>query len=236
VKDVYKLEGDKPATFKFPLPPGADFIFFKPDDQDRFVKFDGGFADTYPILPGTQSAQIMVSYLVPYSGEKTYTYTAPLNIARINFLVPDQADISLKGSGLMGPESMILQNGGPYLIYTYSDLKAGQTVSVSIAGKAAAGAPSNEKSNTPFAIGAALLGFAVIGAGIWWWRKSDNDKGESDDDELDDKKDFDQVLNEIAHLDQAHEQGEIGEDQYRDKRQSLRKKAKVLLAQNEDEK
>ena len=61
VKDVYKLEGDKSATFKFPLPSGADFIFFKPDDQDRFVKFDGGFADTYPILPGTRSAQIMVN-------------------------------------------------------------------------------------------------------------------------------------------------------------------------------
>ncbi|HLA08256.1 MAG TPA: hypothetical protein VJ022_12470, partial [Anaerolineales bacterium] len=80
VKDVYKLEGDKSATFKFPLPSGADFIFFKPDDQDRFVKFDGGFADTYPILPGTRSAQIMVNYLVPFSEEGTYSYTAPLNI------------------------------------------------------------------------------------------------------------------------------------------------------------
>ena len=70
VKDVYDLGDDKFAVLQFPLPEDADFIFFKPDDQDRFVKLDGAFADTYPILPGDQPAQIMTSYLLPYSGER----------------------------------------------------------------------------------------------------------------------------------------------------------------------
>ena len=231
VKDAYKLEGDQFATLEFPLPEDADYIFFKPEDKDRFVKLSRGFADTYPILPGAGASQIMVNYLVPYSGERTYTYTAPLNIAMINFLVPDQADISLKGSGLMEPESITLQNGGSYLVYSYSDLKAGQTVSVSIAGKAA-GARSNEKSSNPFAIGAAFFGFALIGAGIWWWRRSDESDNETND-QPGAEMDFDQTINEIAYLDQAHEKGDIDEQGYRESREVLQKKAKALLEKDD---
>ena len=240
VKDVYKLEQDKPATLKFPLPSDADYIFLKPDDKDRFIKFNGGFADTYPVLPGTQSAQIMVNYVVPYSGERTYSYIAPLNIATMNFLVPEEKNVAIQGSGLSGPESMALQDGKTYLVYSYSNVKAGQTISVSIGGKSTSQAKS---TNTPFpyAIGVAVLGFVAIGAGVWWWRKPDNEKdGSGEDDQEDDgsdvETDFDQMVNKIANLDQAHEQGEIGEDQYREKRQSLRKKAKELLVQNENEK
>src|SRR6266542_3300146 len=83
VKDVYDLGDNKFAALEFPLPKDADYIFFKPDDQDRFVKLSGAFADTYPILTGNQPSQVMTSYLVPYSGERVYTYTAPVNMARI---------------------------------------------------------------------------------------------------------------------------------------------------------
>ncbi|HEX6268954.1 MAG TPA: hypothetical protein VFZ43_01850, partial [Anaerolineales bacterium] len=118
VKDVYDLGNDQFAALQFPLPGDADYVFFKPDNQDRFVKRSGSFADTYPVLPGNQPSQIMVSYLVPYSGERIYTYTAPVNIARINFLLPEHADVSLKGSALFGPESMTLQDGASYRVYS----------------------------------------------------------------------------------------------------------------------
>ncbi len=235
VKDAYKLEQDKSAALKFPLPSDADYIFFKPDDRDRFIKLNGGFADTYPVLPGTQSAQIMVSYLVPYSGERTYSYTAPLNIATMNFLVPEQENVALRGSGLDGPERMTLQDDKAYLVYSYSNLKAGQIISVSIGGRAESQTKS-ANTTVPFAIGAAVLGLVVLGAGVWWWRKSDNDENESDEEGLENETDFDQAVDEIARLDQSYEQGEIDEDQYRGQRQSLRKKAKALLEQNENEK
>ena len=232
VKDAYELEGKKFAALKFPLPKDADFIFFQPEDKDRFIKFNGGFADTYPILPGAESSKIMVSYLVPYSGEKTYTYTAPLNIARINLLVPDKVDISLKGSDLAGPASVDLQNAGTYLVYSYADLKAGQTVSVSVGGKAAGVASKNEKTNTPIAIGVGFLGLAFIGAGIWWWRRPDDEEDEEANEQPDDEMDFDQTINEIARLDESHEKGNIDEEEYRESRDVLRKKAKVFLEQD----
>ena len=230
VKNVYELGSDQFATLEFPLPKDADNIFFKPEDKDRFVKLSGRFADTYPILPGTQSSQLMASYLVPYSGKRNYTYTAPINIVRINFLVPDQADISLKGLGLKGPESMTLQNGESYLVYSYTALNAGQTVSVSISGKTVE-AGSNKNANTSIAIGAALLGFAVLGVGVWWWRSSD-DTDEETDLEIDtesDKSTLDELIVEIARLDEEHEQGSLSSEEHQRQRQNLMQRAKRLL-------
>lgn len=229
VKDVYKLDGDRSATFKFPLPPDADFIFFKPNDQNRFVKFDGGFADTYPILPGTQSAQIVVSYLTPFSEQRTYSYIAPLNILRMNFLVQEDANVSLQGTGLAGPERMTLEDGNSYLVYSFSNINAGQTIEVSFV----EGDKSNsmEVSAVPLAASVGILGLMIMGYGIWWWRRpdeSDEEVGEQPDTEMD----FNQAINEIASLDEAYEKGEIEEQEYRESRDVLRKKAKALLGQD----
>ena len=229
VKDVYDLGDDKFAVLQFPLPEDADFIFFKPDDQDRFVKLDGAFADTYPILPGDQPAQIMTSYLLPYSGERVYTYTAPVNTARINFLLPDQAGVSLNGSGLIGPESTTLQDGTSYQVYSYSDLKADQTLSVTITG-ATTGRQASNNTNNMIAAGAAFLGFAIIGVGVWWWRRQENTEVEEDAlSAQSDRNTLDQLIAEIARLDEAHEQGGLSSEDHQRQRQELMQKARSLL-------
>ncbi len=230
VKDVYKLEGDKSATFKFPLPSGADFIFFKPDDQDRFVKFDGGFADTYPILPGTRSAQIMVNYLLPFSEKGTYSYTAPLNIARMNLLIEQDANVSLQGRGLAGPEQMALQDGKSYLIYSYSDLSAGQTVEVSFTGQVNSEDKMVKESTIPLASGAAFLGIAMVGFGVWWWRRPGNDQGEDDETEVQPGgATLDELIAEIARLDEEYEQGNLSSEEHQLQRQESVQRAKRLL-------
>ena len=229
VKDVYELEEGKSATLQLPLPDDADYIFFKPDDQDRFVELKGAFADTYPILPGDQPVQIMTSYLVPYSGERIYTYTAPVNTARINFLLPEQADISLEGSGLTGPESMALQDGNSYQVYSYSDLKAGDTLSVTLAGKTPV-SQDNSSTNNLIAIGAAFLGFSVIGVGIWWWRRPEESQLEEDQsDAQSEEPALETLIAEIARLDEAHEQNTLDVEEYQRQRQELMKRAKQLL-------
>ena len=224
VKDVYKLEGDKPATFKFPLPSSADYIFFEPDDQDRFVKFNGGFADTYPILPGTRSAQIMVNYLVPFSDGGTYSYTAPLNIARVNFLIQEDANMSLQGKGLAGPEQMALQDGKSYLTYSYSDLSAGETVEVSFSGKFNNAGKKVKDKTIPLAGGAAFLGMAIIGLGVWWWLKPE--KTLSDDEDQSDEATLAELIVEIARLDKECERGNLSSEEHQCQRRNLIKRAK----------
>ena len=226
VKDVYDLGNDQYAALQFPLPEDADYIFFQPEDKDRFVKQTGSFADTYPILPGAQSSQLMVSYLIPYSGEKTYSYTAPINIARMNFLLPADANISLTGSGVTGPETTTLKQNQTYMVYTYTDLQAGQTLTVSLKGTAAASTTSQSKTNTLLAVGAGFLGLAVFGAGIWWWRRPE--KEEELDDSSSGEVTFDDLINDIALLDETYEQRGLSVEEYQAQRQELMQKAKSL--------
>ena len=227
VKDAYDLGNDKFATLQFPLPKDADYIFFQPDDTDRFVKQDGAFADTYPVLTGDQYSQIMVSYLVPYSGERTYTYTALINIARINFLLPDQAPISLSGSNLVGPESMTLQDGKSYTVYSYEDLKAGETLNITFKGTGAKPKSESKKTNNLLAVGAAFLGFGLLGVGIWWWRKSDQVEEEEMTPPADEPT-LDDVVTEIALLDETYEEKGLSLEEYQNQRKTLLQKAKSL--------
>lgn len=223
VKDVYKLDADKTATLEFPLPSDADFIFFKPDNQDRFIKLDGGFADTYPILPGAGSAQIMVNYLTPFSNGRTYTYTAPLNILSMNFLIDEESNVTLQGQGLVGPERMTLDDGKSYLVYSHANLGAGEKLQISFIGN---NASAKANAIPPLIAGVAVLGLTLMGYGFWWWRKSDNvqsDDGQSDDAPLD------ELIREIAQLDEKHEQGQLGLDEYLHMRKELMGKAKRLM-------
>ena len=229
VKDVYDLGEGKSAILQFPLPEDADYIFFKPDDQERFVKLDGAFADTFPLLPGDQPAQVMTSYLVPYSGERVYNYTAPVNTARINFLLPDQAGISLRGAGLTGSESMTLQDGTSYEVYSYSDLKAGDTLSITITGKTTV-PQRNNSTNNLIAISAAFLGFATIGVGVWWWRRPEEAQLEEEESGAQtDEPTLDALIAEIAQLDETHEQQGLNTEEYETQRRALMRKAKNLL-------
>lgn len=227
VKDAYDLGNDKFAALKFPLPEDADYLFFKPEDQDRFVKLTGAFADTYPVLPGNQSSQVATSYLVPYSGERVYAYTAPVDIAQINFILPDQAGISLTGSGLTGPKSTTLQDSTPYQVYSYSDLKAGQTLSLTIAG--ATNSPQkNTSTSNVIAIGVAFLGFTIIGGGVWWWRRPESTEVEEDEITANEPT-LDDLIARIARLDKTYEQDGLSPEEYQHQRQMLMQKAKQLL-------
>jgi hypothetical protein len=222
VKDVYDLGNDQFAALQFPLPPDADYIFFQPDDKDRFVKQPGGFADTYPMLPGAQSAQIMVSYLIPYAGEKTYSYTAPLNVARMNLLLPADANISLTGHGLSGPETTTLKDNKTYMVYTYSDLQSGQTLTATLKGTTATPATSQSKTNNLLAGGAAFLGLGMLGAGIWWRRRPEQELQGPPSDEAT----FDELIGEIAVLDETYQERGLTFEEYQAQRQELMQKAK----------
>lgn len=221
VKDVYQLDVDKTATLEFPLPSDADYIFFKPDDQDRFVQLDGGFADTYPILPGAGSVRIMVNYLTPFSNGRIYTYTAPLNILSMNLLVEEESNVILQGEGLAGPERMVLEDGVAYRVYSYSNLGAGKSMQVSFVG---GGETTKAQSAAvpPLTVGAAILGLSVMGYGIWWWRKPV--VVESEDEAL-----LDDLILEIAKLDEEHEQGHLDSVEHQHLRQELMARAKRLF-------
>jgi len=56
------------------------------------------------------------------------------------------------------------------------------------------------------------LGLALLGVGVWWWRKSEEHTGMG----------FDDIFFELEQLDKAYARGEILEEEYQETRAGLR--------------
>jgi hypothetical protein len=233
VKGAFNLDDGQAATLRFPLPKDADFIFFQPDGQDRFIKFPGGFADVSPLMPGKESGQFMVQYLVPFSSDRVYSYTAPVNIQMINFLLPADSGVSLEGRGLSGPQPYTLQSGKSYQLYTFEKISAGETVQVAFKGKSAtASATGTSNSTLPLALGGVILGLTMVGVGVWWLRRPEDRNIENGTLGLGidiERATFDDIISEIAILDEAKEQGLIDSEEHSRQRKELLLEAKKNL-------
>ena len=235
VKDAVTLEDGQTAALSYPLPADADFIFFQPTEQNRFIKFPGGFADTSPVLPGERTEQHTVKYLVPLSQVQAYSYTAPLNIKTMNFLLPQNAGVSLAGEGLAGPQPVTLDSGASFMVYSYSDIPAGQTIKVTFSGKPVPVSRSKPGNQTlPLALGGGVLGLVMIGVGVWWRFRPEDVADEDDKTDVNTgESTFDDLITQIARLDEAFEQGEVDEGKYHRERRRLREQAKSMLDQQE---
>jgi len=224
VKEAVILDDGQPATLRFPLPSDADFIFIQPDGQDRFIKFPGGFADAYPLLPGESSGQFMVQYLVPFSSGRTYTYTAPINAQAINFLLPADSGVTLEGKGLSNPQPYTLEDGSSYQFYSLGSLRAGETIKVSFKGRPKVASSKMANNPTlPLALGGIILGLTMVGVGFWWWRKPEERiLMENETASLDrEHSTFDDIITKIVYLDEANEKGMIEPEEHKRQRQKL---------------
>lgn len=226
IKAADTLDDGTPVTLKFSLPDDAASIDFNSENSGRFLQFSGGFADTSPLLPGQGSGQVMVSYILPYEGSRTFSYTAPASVGGISILIPQDSGISLTGAGFEPSGEWSMQEGANFSVFSHAGLETGQTVQVTLSGEPKTGMGSSESlasrdSSRGIAIGSVVLGLALIFLGVWWWRKP------APKPQVVPARDFEQILTEIALLDQAHERGEIDQDEYTSRRADLRAQAKA---------
>lgn len=232
------LTDGQPATIEFPLPEKADYVFFKPDASDRFVRLDNGFADKAPLVPGERSSNMMVSYLLPYAETMSYSYTAPVPVVNIDYLLPAEQGVSLNGPGLTGPQTTTLQDKSVYQVYSYKALTKGQTVQLNFSGKPniqpsstnpSAKNPIVSDKNSAIEIASGALGLAMMGIGIWQWRKSKHEEADEVSEEVSDELTLNQLATKIAQLDDTHEKGMVDEENYQAQRADLLKQAKSVI-------
>ncbi|HEX5943299.1 MAG TPA: hypothetical protein VFY66_13545, partial [Anaerolineales bacterium] len=128
----------------------------------------------------------------------------------------------------IGPEPTTLQDGTSYQVYSYSNLKAGQTLSLTLNGGAATSTRAGRNSNNLIAGLAAFLGLGVIGFGLWRWRASEPVNVDAVNTETGEQT-LDDLIAEIARLDETHEQQGLNGEEYQIQRKALMQKAKQLL-------
>lgn len=135
VKDTLALPSGRKGSLEFPLPDDATNVEFDTQTTDRFIQVDGGFVDTAPLLPGEKNSQVMVRFSLPFTGEFSYDFTAPVAVGGVSFLIPEDSRVKLQGSSLTPTGTRPVQDGSSFMIYTAPGLAPEGSIRVSLTGK-----------------------------------------------------------------------------------------------------
>jgi len=240
----------KTATLEFTLPAEANEVRFEGEDTARFVITPEGFADTGAVLPGEGTAQVIVTYVLPYTSGMTLVHAVNQPVEAMNVLMRADAGVTLAGDALSEPAQREVQTGETFNIYAAGPLAPGESLAVTLSGEptyrmadgmsgAATGASAPALSATlnrwAIPIAGGLLGVALIAVGVWWWRRGG--KIEAELEEVVQGDDWPSAavsaVQAIAALDEAHERGAVPEETYYSRRAELRAQAKAILQAKE---
>lgn len=235
------------SPLQIPLPEGATNISFNENSNGgRFVLTPGGFVDTAPLRPGESTGQVVATYVLPYEDSLTYSWTAPWPVESLSFMLNTATGLSLEGENLTPSGTRDMGEGGQVDVFSHGALEPGESVTATLSGTllqplaAPAGEMISEtRADTGFsskkglALGGAILGLALMAVGVWWFRRPEPEGTEEAEDEP--KASFDQLVTQIALLDEAYDRGEIKASAYARQRAQMVRKATDLLAQSSDQ-
>lgn len=241
VKDAVTLTAGTSATIEFPLPADATNVTFTPEVGDRFVRTPDGFADTAPLRPGANSGQITVDYTRPYTPGMTYTYMAQFATLGINFLYTEDSGLIVSGDGLTHSDPQQTSDGVNFAMLSRGALQRGETTSVTLSGQPTVSVTAQGESQVPgstplrwptgvIGIGGIIVGLALLVVGLWWFRQSGKPIAEA---EALVESSVDDLLTEIAVLDEARERNEIDHETYQARRASLFQAARSRMEKTE---
>ncbi|GAB4528608.1 MAG: hypothetical protein Fur0018_14740 [Anaerolineales bacterium] len=221
----------------FTLPEGAG----EPQFQDgtlggRYLPTADGFMDTLTVRPSQGQYQVLYATTLPFNKKLTFRQSLPLNVEAVLFMVPD--GIKVKSDVLEDSGTRDVQ-GVTYRTYTGDALSAGSTLEAIVSGKSGSSVslPANTSGNS-LAIGLGAFGAALIGAGLWFYRRNwqeeiadtESEEALEDAGNLDDPQ---LVMDAIIALDDLYKAGELPEAAYRARRSALKARLKDLLDEGE---
>jgi hypothetical protein len=227
------------GTFEFSLPDGAQQISFQRGfgSMDSFIpaqeliSTESGFADTLPLQPGPGTLIMLVSYELPYDDAISISHPVNYSTSLVNLVLPevgveltDTADWQAGGQTAMGGTSVST--------FGQSDLPAGSQVTLALEGTpqapesatSSASLIGNNASELLIGAGAAIVVIGLAAVVIRRWQM--DDRHELDQDEL---------LQELADLDDEFEDGEIDEPEYRRERAALMADLAAIWHSEEEE-
>ncbi len=189
--------------------------------QTSILPQSGGFIDTMPFFPGV--TEISYYYVVPYSTD-TFLFSLPvtLPIAQFNLLIPDQS-VKVSSSKLV-MQTPLSMNGTVYTLLSGANFETGNVITANLSGLS--------KTGNQWLLIGIILAIAVVGiifAVIYLKRR--NRRQEEPDIDLMPAQDrtlqkHQQLLLELAQLDDDYEEGKIPEGIYKQKRDA--KKAQLI--------
>jgi mono/diheme cytochrome c family protein len=215
------------GTLFFDLPESAVNLQLQEGELGgRFIQTDTGFADTLAVIPGQGSHQVVFAFDVPYTRRVELQFPMRYPLSGVIIVVPDGMRVeseSLTDNGVRQIE------GVSYRTYSGGALAAGQTLTLTLAGKPAAASGSGAQGYE-LVIAAALLGAVLIGVGVWGWLRSRRAEAEAMQAEADSAPEDarEALLQSIADLDDDFQAGRVMKDEYAVRRAALKEQLLVL--------
>jgi len=208
---------------RFPLPTGA--IGFQPQRgiiDSQVVPTQDGMGLIWPVFPGRQ--ELAFSYQLPYYGDKVaIDKVLAYPVGTFAVYVPEGGmEIS---SPVLQPQGATELGGRRYQLYTATDLSRGDRISVQITGINAAMTGPEPPMTAPLMVASgATLMLAGLGAAFAWRRRvgiqqrSSRNRDSQAGSRSDERQ---QLIMEIAALDERHDQDLLPEDAYQATRAAL---------------
>jgi hypothetical protein len=225
------VEGDPLAgTFHISLPPNIHSLSFERgfSSLDSFIPADEiiqtptGFADTLPIRPGQGSLNLLVSYGMPYQPGMTVAHAVNYEVQQASIAMP-QTGVTIVGEDWLPQEPRVM---GSSTVLNYVNPQPAITGNLTfglqgqpqqVTGQPGSPAVSGDLSRSwEVWMGAVFLLAAIVAAGIfiYQWQMGPATTATAPNPQL--------LLQEIAALDDAYEEGEISETAYKRQRKKLK--------------
>jgi hypothetical protein len=211
------------------LPEGGSNLEFFDAPAERFVPIEGGFLDREPILPG-QPLELVFGFTLPYS--RSHEFRQPLAYPVEGVIVlttgsgPQVRGAGVEDRGLRDMGGVTMQN------YAIGAASAGDVLSFEISGT-----HPLRTSNLPpssLLLGAGALAAALLAAGLWMYRNRSFTMEETE--QIDHQRRGlmrEELLREIAALDDAFEAGTLNEEAYSSQRRQLKRRLMDLLEEQD---
>ncbi len=176
---------------------------------------EDGFVDTMPVLPG--SKEVIYAYQVNYSSG-AYTFSRRVNYSTANYNLLVQGEGTKVANDQLTTEEPLDIEGTLFQHVSGSELVPGGTLEISISGL-----PQTNNQGTALWV---MLALVVLGGGFGFSYRLRKRRLQSvkSEDSLDQKRQ--NILVELAQLDDDFENGKIPEDAYR--RLRVAKKAQLV--------
>lgn len=223
------------GTFKFLFPDDAEQLSFQRGfgSVDSFIPANeviqtgSAWADTLPLRPGPASLTMLVQYALPYEDGLTISLPVNYDTTAVNLVVPEVGVSLGEGDGWISGGTQTME-GGTVTSYAQMNIPAGRELVVTLEGRPRAGNSttanlvSDNALELVIGLGAAVLVIGIAAVAIRRWRLEPGEE----------YLDRDQLLQEMADLDDAFDAGEIEEAEYQSQRQELKAE---LMAMWEDQ-
>ncbi len=158
---------DNQPVISFDLPQGASNLQFESGSLgQRYIQTDKGFGDTLSIPPGMGQHQLLFAYDLPYDRKLDLTLSSPLAVDAAVVLLPP-GGVRLRSDQLMDAGSQDVQGMAFQMYQANQPILPGETLSMSLSGRADGAGGSSTGALLPIIVGASV--FVLVLAGVAWW-------------------------------------------------------------------